>query len=181
MPITANVPNVPPSVPQQKVNFNLKAYLPLLATAYGEAADQDFDSKVEVISSMLNRAESGKAEFGADTGKITDVLQRGYYAYSKKSPKFMEAMEQKFPDKMSEDSFKEVIAVFSGLMSGKVKRTQTQFMLTPKEVARIKSNKAKGIKDMDMNLLERTGQNDTWIFYKYAANAAKPKGRKLAK
>jgi hypothetical protein len=162
-------------MPEQPTNkFNLKAYLPLLATAYGEAADQDFDTKVEVLSTMLNRAESGRAEFGADTGKLTDVLQRGYYAYSKQSPKFTEAMSQKFPDKPSEDSFKEVVAAFSGLMSGKVKRTDSLFFLTPKEVAR-----AKKTKSMNMDLLERTGQNDTWIFYKYAAT--KPKGRKLAK
>jgi len=162
-------------MPEQPANnFNLKAYLPLLATAYGEAADQDFDTKVEVLSTMLNRAESGRAEFGADTGKLTDVLQRGYYAYSKQSPKFQEALSQKFPDKPSEDSFKEVVAAFSGLMSGKVKRTQSLFFLTPKEFAR-----AKKTKSMNMDLLERTGQNDTWIFYKYAA--VKPKGRKLAK
>ncbi len=154
----------------QQVDFNLKSYLPVLATAYGEGADQDFNSKVEILSTILNRAESGKPEFGADTGKISDVLQKGYYAYSKQSPKFLEALNQKFPDKASEDSFKEFLAAFSGLLKGKIKRTKSVFFLTPKEIERVKKNKS-----MDMSLLEKTGQNNTWIFYKYAA---KPAGKR---
>lgn len=158
----------------KQVDFNLKAYLPVLATAYGEAANQDFNTKVEVLSTILNRAESGKTEFGAHTGKISDVLAKGYYAYSKQSPKFMEAMNQKFPDKISEDSYKDTLAALSGLLSGKIKRTESLFFLTPKEETQIKKTKS-----MNMSLLEKTSSNGTWNFYKYAS--VKPKGRKLAK
>ena len=86
----------------------------------------------------------------------------------------MEAMNQKFPDKMSEDSFKETVAVVSGLLRGKVKKTPAVFMLTPKEVERIKKSKA-----MNMDLLEKTGANETWNFYRYKpAPVAKAKGSK---
>ena len=61
---------------QPAVEFSIKAYLPVLATVYGEAASEDFQSKVEVASTILNRAESGREEFGAHTGKITDVLNK---------------------------------------------------------------------------------------------------------
>lgn len=162
--------------PAQPIEYNLKAYMPVLATAYGEGANQDFNTKVEILSTILNRAESGREEFGAHTGKLTDVLQRGYYAYSKQSPKFTEAMDQKFPDKVSENSFKEVVAAFSGLMNGKIKRTDSLFFLTNKEIARVKKTKA-----MNMDALEKTGGNDTWTFFKYAAKPKQTKGRKLAK
>lgn len=163
---------------QPPVDFNLKAYLPVLATAYGEAASEDFGSKVEVLSTILNRAESGKEEFGAHTGKITDVLQKGYYAYSKQSPKFTEALSQKFPDKESEDSFKEIVAIFSGMLKGKVKRTDSLFFFTPKEVERIRKTKV-----MNMDLLEETAKTKTWNFYKYkpASTAVRKKGVKKAK
>lgn len=157
-------------MPNGAIDFNIQNYMPLLATAYGEAASEDYDSKREVLSTMLNRAESGKAEFGADTGKLTDVLKRGYYAYSQQSPKFKEAMAQKFPDKESEDSFKEIVAIFSGMLKGKVPRTDSVFFLTPQEVEKVKKTKA-----MNMDLLEQTGKSKVWNFYKYKTPSAKAK------
>lgn len=154
---------------KQNVDFNIKSWLPVIATVYGEGANQDFGTKVQIASTILNRAESGRAEFGADTGNITDVLQRGYYAYSKQSPKFLEAMNQKFPDKMSEDAYKDAVAAVSGLISGKLKRADAQFFLTPKELSKIKRTGS-----MNMALLEKTGANDTYTFFKYKQN-----GRKL--
>lgn len=146
----------------ENIDFNLKAYAPVLATAYGEGANQDTNGKVEILSTILNRAESGRAEFGADSGKITDVLNRGYYAYSQKSPKFMEAINQKFPDEMSKKSYREYEVLLSGMLSGKVGRTKSLFFLTPNEVQKVKKTKA-----INMDLLEETGKNKTWIFYKY--------------
>ena len=160
--------------PQPAVEFSIKSYLPVLAAVYGEAASEDFGSKVEVASTIFNRAESGREEFGAHTGKISDVLQKGYYSVSKQSPKYLEAMNQKFPDKMSEDAFKETVAVVSGLLKGKIARTNAFFMLTPKEVGQIKKNKS-----MNMDLLEKTGESKTWNFYRYKpAPAPKAKGSK---
>lgn len=175
-------PNVDPNIKNvvsninNRVDFNIKSYLPVLATIYGEAANQDFNSKIEVASTILNRAHSGLEEFGANNGKITDVLSKGYYSYSKQSPKFLEAMNQKFPDKASMDSFKETVAVLSGLLSGKIKRTYSVFMLTPKEIDHIKKNKV-----MNMDLLEKTGENKTWNFYRYKPTPLakdRSKGRK---
>lgn len=148
-------------------DFDIKAWSPVLATAYGEGANQDYDGKREILSTILNRAESGKKEFGADTGRITDVLRKGYYAYSQQSPKYQEALDQKFPDKMSEDSYKEYVAILSGMLKGNVKRTESQFFLTPKEVNKVKKSGA-----IDMSLLEETSKNKTWTFYKYKTQSA---------
>lgn len=150
------------------VDFDIKSYAPLLATAYGEAANQDYNSKVRVISTMFNRALSGKREFGADTGKITDVL-KGYYAYSKQSPKYQEALSQKFPDKASEDSYKQIVAITSGILRGKIDKTTDEFFITPAEAKKTK---------MNMSLLEKTGSNKVWNFYRYKPSPA-TKGKKV--
>ena len=147
---------------EQPADFNLKNYLPVLATAYGEGADQPYEAKRHILSTILNRTESGKAEFGADTGRVTDVLQKGYYAYSQRSKKYQEAVDQKFPDKASEDSFKEYQAILSGILRGKLKKSDALFFLTPKEVERIKKTKS-----MNMDLLEKVDQPGDHIFYKY--------------
>lgn len=155
---------------QEPVDFNLKAYAPLLATVYGEAGGEPREDKIEVISSILNRAESGKAEFGAESGKLTDVLQSGYYAYSQKSPKYLEAVNQKFPDQPSEDSYKEIVALFSSMMKGNIKRSGSVFFLTPKEVEQQRKmyKESKGKKGMNMDLLEKTyvGRKHTYFTYK---------------
>lgn len=149
-------------------DFDLKSYAPVFATIYGEAANQDYETKVRVASTIFNRALSGKREFGGDTGKLSDVL-RGYYAYTKQSPKFREALDGKFPDKASENSYKEIVAITSGILSGKIARTQDEFFLTPAEVKKTK---------MNMSLLEQTGSNKVWNFYRYKPSPA-TKGKKV--
>lgn len=162
----------------EQFDFNLKAYAPLLATGYGEGADQDYQGKLEILSSMFNRIESGREEFGANTGRITDVLQKGYYAYSKQSPKYMEAIEQKFPDKASENSYKEFVAILSGILKGKVKKTETLFFLKPSEMSRIRKQ---GKRVMDLDLLEETGKNKDFIFLKYKQQKLPGKGKNSKK
>ena len=158
----------------ESYDFTIQNWLPVLATAYGEAASEPYDDKLHVLSSMLNRSESGKAEFGADTGKITDVLQRGYYAYSKQSPKFKEAMSMKFPDKESEDSFKEFVAILSGMLKGRVQRTSSEFFFTSDE---IKSLKKGG--NFNFDLLEQVGEGKTWKYFRYKpAGTGKPVKKK---
>lgn len=159
-------------------DFNLKNYAPVLATAYAEGANQPYEAKRHILSTIFNRAESGKAEFGAQNGKITEVLGHpgAYYSYSKQSPKFKEAMDQKFPDKLSEDSYKEFMAILSGMLRGKVQRSDALFFLTPKEVERVKKTKA-----MNMDLLEEVDRPGAHIFYRYkTAKAVKAKPRAAA-
>jgi len=154
---------------ENKVDFDIKSYLPVLATVYGEVANGDREDKIHLISSIFNRAESGKAEFGADTGRITDVLNKGYYAYSTKSKKFMEAFNQKFPDKASKDSFNEIIYLTSGILNGSVPRYGTLFNLKADEIAQQKDmfKKSGGKRGMNMSLLEKTGETNRHIYMKY--------------
>ena len=161
----------------QPVNqeINLKAYAPVFATIYGESANQPVEVKRHVVSSILNRAESGKSEFGADTGNITDVLQKGYYAYSQQSAKYKEAINQTFPDKESENQYKEGIRIFAGVLHGTIPRSDAQFFFTPREAKQLEKSKT-----FKMNLLENVGNAGAFQFFKYKDNSAQP-GRKTNK
>lgn len=150
--------------------FNIEAYLPVVATVYGEAAGQSKEAKIQVASSIFNRAESGKAEFGAHTGRITDVLDKGYYSYSKKSKKFMEAMSQNFPDKESVRAFNQAKLIVAGILNGDIKRTDTQFFFTKKELEKIKKNKL-----MNLDLLEETHKDENWVYMRYKPQQARKK------
>lgn len=145
-----------------ELDFNLDAYRPVLATAYGEGANQDYETKRNIISTILNRAESGKEEFGAHTGKITDVLKTGYYAYQNRSPKFLEALDNKFKDDLSRRSYREFEVILSGILRGKVDKTEALFFFTPKEINRFKQTKA-----VDMSLLDKTMKSGDFEFFKY--------------
>lgn len=159
----------------EQFDFDLKNYLPVLATAYGEGANLDYTEKLEILSTIFNRAESGSPDFRAENGKMSEVLEQGYYSYSQKSPKFKEAISQKFPDKMSEDSFKEFAQILGGILKGKIKKTESQFFLKPKEVKRFKE----GAKELDINLLEKTYEGKGHIYFKYKENPKpKKKGKK---
>lgn len=64
--------------------------------AYGENAGEDNDTVKMTIQTALNRLRSGKTkEFGGD---IPTVLKKGYYAVSKNSPLYQQAVSGKFPD-----------------------------------------------------------------------------------
>ena len=155
--------------PNPATDFSIQNYLPVLATAYGEGANQSYEAKSQILSTILNRAESGKAEFGAESGKITDVLKHGYYAYSNQSEKFKEAMSQKFTDKASEDSYKQFMQILSGMLKGNVKRSDALFFLTPKEAEAQKKafTESKGKRGMNMDLLQKVDQPGDHIFFKY--------------
>lgn len=159
---------------QSDGSFNLKAYLPVLATAYGEGANQPPEAQKEILSSILNRAESGKKEFGADTGSIINVLQTGYKSAQHQSPKYMEAMNQSFKNPEDENAFKQIVSIFSGMMKGTIPRTSSQFILTDKDLSDVKKNKL-----MNMDLLEKTSRQGDFNFFKYKESPS-PVGRKSA-
>ena len=110
--------------------------LALTNTIYGEAAGASFDVKKMVGSSVINRLMSGKhQEFGAS---IPEIAQKGYYAVSQQNEPYKQAVQQKFPDKVSELAYKQSLAIASGLMKGTIKPDDAMFYFTKKEIAKQK-------------------------------------------
>lgn len=163
MKLWANImTNVNQAEPQAQTGFNLKNYLPLLSTVYAEGENQPPKAQIEIISSILNRAESGKKEYGADTGSLMNVLKTGYKSAQHNSPKYQEAISQQFKNPIDEHAFIQILQSFSGIMNGTIPRTKSTFILTDKDIADVKSKKL-----MDMNKLEQTAKYGDFSFFKY--------------
>jgi hypothetical protein len=108
----------------------------LAKMVFGEGAGVDKDTKHMIASTALNRLNSGKTEeFGAN---IPEVLQKGYYAVKNPNTPYKQAVEGKFPDKKSEDSWKEAVAVSSGLLKGTVAPREGQFYFKAHEIEKLK-------------------------------------------
>jgi len=113
----------------------------LANTIYGEAANQDYDTMLMVGSTVINRLNAQRPqEFGVD---MPDVLQKGYFAVSNPNIPYKQALEHKFPDKQSEDKYKQALAIASGLVRGTLKPQEGQFYFTDKEVNKFKRNPKK--------------------------------------
>lgn len=150
-----------------------QAMLPIAATVYGEASNQDYKTKVKIASTILNRFESGKKEFGADTGNMSDVLHKGYDSARDSSPQFKQAMLGDFPDKDSENSYKESLGIVSGLLKGVIPREKGEFAMTDKGVANVKKKNL-----MDMNKVENLGKSGSFNFFGYPSKKAAGKALK---
>jgi spore germination cell wall hydrolase CwlJ-like protein len=116
---------------------------------YGENGGEDRDTMVMTGSSVLNREAANKPqEFGAD---ISEVMQKGYYAVSKNSDMYQQAVSQKFPDKKSEDGYKRAYQVAYGLETGSIDKHPAQFFFKKGEAAglrkKLKSQGKVGVYD----------------------------------
>lgn len=142
-----------------KSGISSTGIMPLAAVMYAASANQKDAHAIRVGSTVLNRLKSGKPEFGADTGSITNVIQKGYYEYN--SPLWQEAMSGKFKDKVSEDRFKKIMALGSGLMRGTVETQPGEFFFTDSEIPKIKKQ------GFNMNLVEEVGKSGDHRFFRY--------------
>jgi hypothetical protein len=133
----------------------------LASMIYGEAASEDYDTMHMVGSSAINRLSSGKsAEFGRN---MPEVLYKGYYAVSKNSPMFQQAMTRKFPDKNSEEKFKQALAISSGLLKGTIKPKSGLFYFKPEEIKKLKKNK----KVFDFDKVKSVGKTGKYEVFEY--------------
>jgi hypothetical protein len=128
--------------------------LALANTIYGEGASSDYDTKVMIGSSMINRYKSGRTkEFGAT---LPQIAQKGYYAVSNPNVPYKQALSGKFPDDASANAYKQSMAIASGLIKGTIKPVEGQFYFTDKEKPK-----------MNWKLLKevgRTGKYKVWSY-----------------
>lgn len=126
--------------------------LALAQMAYGENAGEDLDTLKMTIQSAINRLLSGRSkEFGAT---IPDVLKKGYYAVSKNSPLYQQAVTGKFPDITSKAKFSTIQKLVDAII-GDEDFGKVQFYFRPEE--------AKGLKSK----LKRLGNVGVYETYSY--------------
>ncbi len=126
---------------------------------YGEVGSLDRDTMIKVGSTALNRLEAGRdIEFGST---MPEVLQKGYYAVSKKNDPYTWATTGKFPNKDEENRFKEALSIAYALKNGTIERTQGQFFFTDKE------RKKMTPKQFDFKKVKEVDKTDKYKFYSY--------------
>ena len=143
-----------------KSGISYNALKPLAAVIYSAGANQKDDFKKRVGSTILNRFESGKAEFGAENGSIMDVIQKGYYEYN--SPLYQEFMSGKFKDDKSKKEALKSTALAAALLRDTVSKDDGEFFFTADEVRSLKKNKK-----FDFNKVIPVGKSGEHTFYKY--------------
>lgn len=106
---------------------------------FGESASEDYDTNKMVASSALNRLNANKpSEFGST---LAEVLHKGYYSVSQGNKAYKQAVTQEFPDKVSEDKYKEIYAMVSALLNGTLKPSEGMFFFKDDEIKKLKKSK----------------------------------------
>ena len=148
---------VPPPDPDEQLR-NLTNLI------YGEAGGADYKVMTMVGASALNRLDSKRTkEFGSTLG---EVMQKpnAYYAVSKNSKMYQQAMSGKFPDEISEKAYKRSMAIASGLLKGTIERPKGHFYFTDPEIKKLKK---KGKKAFDFKKVKEVGKTGKYKVYSY--------------
>jgi len=147
------------------------------AVVYAAAADQDNDFMTGVGSVILNRYNSGRPEFGADTGNIMDVINKKNAFYETGTDRYKNALNGKFENKQEEAAYKRALAIISGLIKGSIDVRPGEFWFNDAEESKLRKNKG-----MNFDLLEVSGtygvdrkSEKPFKFWKYKEPVTKDK------
>lgn len=150
------------------------ALKPLAAVIYAAAANQDDKMMQYVGSTLLNRLESGKPEFGASNGSINEVINHPGAYYEKNSNLYNEFMGGNFKDDMSKKAALRASSVASALTRGTLERMPGEFWFNDEEIAKLKKNK----KVFDFSKVEELGVMGTKKQFKMYGYPKNPNGGK---
>jgi hypothetical protein len=113
---------------------------PLAAVIYAAGANQDDKFMQYVGSTVLNRLESGKKEFGAKNYSITEVINHPGAYYEKNSRLYNEFMSGQFKDDRSKKAALRAASVASALTRGTIDRMPGEFWFNDEEIDKLKQN-----------------------------------------
>jgi hypothetical protein len=127
----------------------------------------DKDEMIAAGSTVLNRIESGRKEFGdgvvAPT-TIEEVLyspKSKYYEVSGKNERFNEAMSGKVA-KYNESSYKKALQIANALMTGNIDTVPGEFIYRPSEEERLVKSKGH-----DFSKTEKVGSLKRYNLHQY--------------
>jgi len=128
--------------------------------AYGENAGEDNDTVKMTIQTAINRLRSGRSkEFGGD---IPSILKKGYYAVSKNSPLYQQAVSGKFPDIKSKARAAEIQKLTEAIVGDK-DYGEAQFYFRPEEEKKLRKNP----KAFNFKAVKPKGQIGKYNVYAY--------------
>lgn len=149
------------------------ALKPMAAVIYAAAADQDDNMMRYVGSTLLNRFESGRAEFGAENGSMMEVINKGYY--EKNSKLFEEFMSGNFRDEKSRKAAMRAASIASALARKSTERMPGEFWFNAEEEGRLRKNKKAFNFDLveDLGPIGKKGQFKMYGYPKQKKSAGK--------
>ncbi len=151
-----------------KSGISSEALKPLAGVMYVVGLNAKGDSIMKKVgSTVLNRLESFDPEYGAENGRISEVINKGYA--ESQSPMFQQFMMGQFDDKKQETVAKKAILFASGLVRKSIPRDTNEFFFsedgnvqgkktTKEDVKFAKSNKNSGNKPGKAVALNKVGK-----------------------
>ena len=139
-----------------KSGISSEALKPLAGVMYVVGLNTKGDNIMKRVgSTVLNRLESMDPEFGAENGRISEVINKGYS--ESQNPLYQEFLAGEFNDKRKETVAKKAILFASGLVRNSIPRDTEEFFFsedinqqgkktTKEDVKFAKSNKNSGNK-----------------------------------
>lgn len=144
---------MPPKNKDYTSGISSTAQKQMAAVIYAAAAGEDEKMMQYVGSTLLNRLESGKPEFGAQNMNISEVIRHPGAYYEKNSKLFEEFMSGEFKDEKSKAAAMRAASMTSALNRGTVDRLPGEFWFNGEEEAKLRKNK----KIFDFSKVEELG------------------------
>ena len=162
-----------------KTNIDMDS-IQALAVAHGEMRGQSDEAKINAISSLYNRRTNFNTHWKF-RGTWGNMLRQEYCAIrdseSGKNMGYQEAYERltkgtPFKNKGDEADFVRTMQLWSGIMKGTIKPTETQFYYTEAEERRQRKAFKAGKGGVDFSKLEKVGnfksnKGEVFTTYKY--------------
>lgn len=112
-----------------KSGISTNALKPMAATMFVAGMNSKNDKIMKTVgSTILNRLETLSPEFGAENGRISEVISKGYA--ESRSPAYQKAMDGEFNGKTEETKWKKALLVASGLVRKSIQRDTADFFFS---------------------------------------------------
>lgn len=168
---------MPPKNKDYTSGFSATAIKQVAATIYAAAAGEDDKMMQYVGSTLFNRLESGKPEFGAQNGNISEVIYHPGAYYEKNSQLFEDFKNGNFKDEKSKAAAMRAASIASALTRGTIERMPGEFWFNDEEIAKLSRNK-KVFDFSKVQELGKMGKKGQFKMYGYPTN---PNGGKVVK
>lgn len=164
---------MPPKNKDYTSGLSATAIKPMAAVIYAAAASEDDKMMQYVGSTLLNRLESGRPEFGAQNYNLSEVINHPGGYYEKNSNLYNQFLSGDFKDEKSKAAAMRAASIASALTRGTIDRMPGEFWFNDEEIAKLSKNK----KVFDFNQVEelgKMGKKGQFKMYGYPNN---PNGR----
>lgn len=138
---------------------------PLAAVIYAAAAGENEDMMKQVGSVVLNRLESGRSDFGAQNGSITEVINHKNGFYETNSKLYDDFINGRFANDLEKKKALMASSIASALTRKTIDRLPGHFWFNDKEISNLK--RTKGMDFSQIKEVSVTGKKKQFKVFSY--------------